>query len=80
MINLLQSEYKKYKNTYIYSLGLLGMISPVILIAISTFMVRMTLLHRNLYLALLLRKVGSIFCVFNWAAAYFIYCNKCGYT
>ena len=49
MINLLQSEYKKYKGTYIYSLGLLGMISPVILIAIGTFMVRDDLITQGIY-------------------------------
>jgi len=49
MINLLQSEYKKYKGTYIYSLGLLGMISPVILIAIGTFMVREDLVAQGIY-------------------------------
>ena len=49
MIDLLQSEYKKYKSTYIYSLGLLGMISPVILIAIGTFMVRDDLITQRIY-------------------------------
>lgn len=49
MINLMQSEYKKYKGTYIYSLGLLGMISPVILIAIGTLMVREDLVTQGIY-------------------------------
>jgi len=49
MINLLQSEYKKYKGTYIYTLGLLGMISPVILIAIGTLMVREDLITQGVY-------------------------------
>jgi len=49
MINLLQSEYKKYKGTYIYTLGLLGMISPVILIAIGTLMVRGDLITQGVY-------------------------------
>lgn len=49
MINLLQSEYKKYKSTYIYSLGLLGMISPVILITIGTFMSREDLITQGIY-------------------------------
>lgn len=49
MINLLQSEYKKYKGTYIYTLGFLGMISPVILIAIGTLMVREDLITQGVY-------------------------------
>jgi bacitracin transport system permease protein len=49
MINLLQSEYKKYKSTYIYTLGLLGMISPVLIIAIGTFMVRGDLITQGVY-------------------------------
>lgn len=49
MINLLQSEYKKYKATYIYSLGLLGMISPVILITIGTLMTREDLIAQGIY-------------------------------
>lgn len=49
MINLLQSEFKKYKNTYVYTLGLLGMISPVILIAIGTFAVREDLIIKGMY-------------------------------
>lgn len=49
MINVFQSEYKKYKGTYIYSLGLLGMISPVILIAIATLMVRDDLITQGIY-------------------------------
>ncbi|AXV37492.1 MAG: hypothetical protein CIT01_04405 [Methanobacterium sp. BRmetb2] len=49
MINLFQSEYKKYKGTYIYTLGILGMISPVILIAIGTLMVREDLITQGVY-------------------------------
>lgn len=49
MINLFQSEYKKYKGTYIYTLGFLGMISPVILITIATFMVRGDLITQGIY-------------------------------
>ncbi len=49
MINLMRSEYKKYKGTYIYSLGLLGMISPVILITIGTFMTREDLITQGIY-------------------------------
>jgi len=49
MINLLKSEYKKYKSTYIYTLGLLGMISPVLIIAIGTFMVRDDLITQGIY-------------------------------
>ncbi|BDZ69867.1 ABC transporter permease [Methanobacterium petrolearium] len=49
MINLLKSEYKKYKRTYIYTLGFLGMISPVLIIAIGTFMVRDDLITQGIY-------------------------------
>lgn len=49
MINLLQSEYKKYKHTYIYTLGFLGMISPVVLIAIGTLMVKGELITQGIY-------------------------------
>lgn len=49
MINLLKSENKKYKNSYIITLGLLGMISPVIIIAIGTFIVREDLIIQGVY-------------------------------
>ena len=49
MINLMQSEYKKYKSTYVYVLGLLGMISPIILVAIGTFIVKGDLVSNGLY-------------------------------
>ncbi|UTB32307.1 MAG: ABC transporter permease [Methanobacterium sp. ERen5] len=49
MIQLIRSESLKYKSTYIYTLGLLGMISPVILIAIGTLMVRDDLITQGLY-------------------------------
>ncbi len=49
MINLLQSEFKKYKGTYIYTLGFLGMISPVILIAIGTLLVKEDLITQGMY-------------------------------
>lgn len=49
MINLLQCELKKYKSTYIYTLGFLGMISPVILIMIGTFIVREDLITQGVF-------------------------------
>ncbi|MDR2967036.1 MAG: ABC transporter permease [Methanobacteriaceae archaeon] len=49
MINLLKSENKKYKNSYIITLGLLGMISPLIIIAIGTFIVREDLIIQGVY-------------------------------
>lgn len=49
MINLLKTENKKYKNSYIITLGLLGMISPVIIIAIGTFIVREDLILQGVY-------------------------------
>lgn len=49
MINLLKSEHKKYKNSYITILGILGMISPVIIIAIGTFIVREDLVIQGIY-------------------------------
>lgn len=49
MINLLESEFKKYKHTYIYTLGFLGMISPVLLVAIGTMMVREDLITQGIY-------------------------------
>ncbi len=49
LINLLKSENMKYKNSYITTLGLLGMISPVIIIAIGTFIVREDLIIQGIY-------------------------------
>ncbi|MBZ9570149.1 ABC transporter permease [Methanobrevibacter sp. TMH8] len=49
MINLLKTEHKKYKNSYITTLGLLGMISPLIIIAIGTFIVREDLIIQGIY-------------------------------
>jgi bacitracin transport system permease protein len=49
LINLLKSESMKYKNSYITTLGLLGMISPVIIIAIGTFIVREDLIIQGIY-------------------------------
>lgn len=49
MINLIKSENLKYKNSYVTTLGLLGMISPVIIIAIGTFIVREDLIIQGIY-------------------------------
>ena len=49
MIKLIQSEYLKYKRTHIYILGILGMISPVIIIAIGTLTVRDELITQGIY-------------------------------
>ncbi|WP_409199609.1 ABC transporter permease [Methanobrevibacter sp. DSM 116169] len=49
MFNLLKTETMKFKNTYITTLGLLGMISPVIIIAIGTFIVRGDLIAQDIY-------------------------------
>lgn len=49
MINLLSCEIKKHKNTYITSLGFLGMISPVILLAVAYFAVSEDLILKNIY-------------------------------
>lgn len=43
------AENKKYKNSYITALALLGMISPVIIIAIGTFIVRGDLIIQGVY-------------------------------
>ncbi len=49
MINLLICETKKYKNTYIILLALLGMISPVILMAIAFTVARQDFIASDSY-------------------------------
>ncbi len=73
MFNLLKTENKKYKNSYITTLGLLGMISPVIIIAIGTFIVREDLIIQGVYnwhsffgriISFFMMLIGPLLCSF----------------